>query len=1314
MRHLSRLGLLAIGALLAGSAFAQGPATCAISGTLLDGGGNPIANTEVRMRAVTPTTSGAFGITSNDLKTKTAIDGTWTLTMVQGLAAQVDIPAVPLAKDLTVPTGAQCPAAFTSITLHNRGSLTPATILSTTGPSAGGDLAGSFPSPVVSGLRTQPLYAELCTNGQARVYDSASGSYRCATVAGGSVTSVTAGTGIAVTGSATAPVVGVSAIPEASVTNLTTDLAGKLDKSGGTMTGALTLVGAPVADLQPATRLYVDTGLAGKLGTGGTIAESQVTGLVSDLAAKEVAANKGQPSGYASLDGSSKVPLGQLPATMTPTAHASTHATGSSDPVSPAAIGASAVGHGHVESDTTGLIADLAAKANLSGATFSGLIRANGGLQVVGTYSTTGPLTAGTGQSLGVFMASPTGVASAPHSGGSLPDGVYYWVVTALDGAGGETLVSNETSLGVGGVNKSATITWSPVLGAQSYRVWRGASPSLESVYFTATSPFVDTGAAGTGGTLPVATTAYVIKFDGVSDSRILTGKLGLGKIPATALDVAGTVTATGFAGPLTGNADTSSDGLSSASGTAPLTLSLAAKALTGSVAQFGNAAAGIVPASGGGSSNFLRADQTWGVPPGLVQSVALALPAEMTVTGSPGAGAVALGATWASEAQNRSFASPDGVAGTPSFRALVSADLPNPVVRNLTGNVTGNVTGTAASFTGNLAGDVTGPQGTTVVATVGTSTAANVHAAELLANAATAANTAGAILRRDGAGQVAATTFTGALVGNASGTAAGFTGSLIGDVTGTQGATVVSLVNGSTAANVHAAELAANAATATNTPSTILKRDGAGQVAATTFTGALVGNATTAGDGLTSASGTAPLTLTLSSKALTGSVAVFGGATGGANGTTGLVPQPQAGDQGKALFGDGTWRTTAGAGTVNSVAVDSTMTATANPITSSGTLGVAVPLPALAGNTLRIPRVNAGETAIEYRTPAQHANDIGAISLSYNLVGDVTGTLGTTSVGLVNGVAASTVAAGATLANAATSANTLSAIVKRDGSGNFSAGTITANLTGNASGTAGSFTGSLLGDVTGTQGATVVSTVGTSSAANVHAAELLANAATSANTASAIVRRDGAGNFTAGTITAALTGNVTGNASGSAATFTSNLTGDVTSTAMTTTVATVGGSTAANVHAAEVLANAATDANTASAIVKRDASGNYSAGTATLAKVVPTSAVFASLVDNGNAGATHTIDWTAGNKQKITTNANCTLTFTAPSGPTSLTLLIVHEASTTAYTYTWPVSVKWQNAVPAVTTNTSGSVDIVSCIWATPSYYCVGNANFQ
>ena len=79
-----------------------------------------------------------------------------------------------------------------------------------------------------------------------------------------------------------------------------------------------------------------------------------------------------------------------------------------------------------------------------------------------------------------------------------------------------------------------------------------------------------------------------------------------------------------------------------------------------------------------------------------------------------------------------------------------------------------------------------------------------------------------------------------------------------------------------------------------------------------------------------------------------------------------------------------------------------------------------------------------------------------------------------------------------------------------------------------------------LTGAVTGTQGAinTAVST---------------ANAATNANTASAIVKRDSSGNFSAGTVTAALTGNVNGNAATATALATSRsiaLAGDLSGSA--------------------------------------------------------------------------------------------------------------------------------------------------------------------
>src|SRR5438477_474426 len=180
------------------------------------------------------------------------------------------------------------------------------------------------------------------------------------------------------------------------------------------------------------------------------------------------------------------------------------------------------------------------------------------------------------------------------------------------------------------------------------------------------------------------------------------------------------------------------------------------------------------------------------------------------------------------------------------------------------------------------------------------------------------------------------------------------------------------------------------------------------------------------------------------------------------------------------------------------------------------------------------------GSLTIPSLTPAGvvHNNASGLFTSSLIVNADVAPGAGIVDTKLATISTAGKVANSATTA---TSANTPNTIVLRDGAGNFSAGTITAALNGNATTAttattatnATNFTGSLSGDVTGTQGATVVSFVGGQTAANVAAATVLANAATSANTANAIVRRDASGNFSAGTITASLTGNVTGNVTG-------------------------------------------------------------------------------------------------------------------------------------------------------------------------------------
>lgn len=72
----------------------------------------------------------------------------------------------------------------------------------------------------------------------------------------------------------------------------------------------------------------------------------------------------------------------------------------------------------------------------------------------------------------------------------------------------------------------------------------------------------------------------------------------------------------------------------------------------------------------------------------GTVTSVALSLPAIFTVSGSPVTTNGTLSATLASQSANLVFASPNGSAGAPAFRTLVSADLP-PAIQSVTSAAT-------------------------------------------------------------------------------------------------------------------------------------------------------------------------------------------------------------------------------------------------------------------------------------------------------------------------------------------------------------------------------------------------------------------------------------------------------------------------------------------------------------------------------------------------------------------------------------------------------------------------------------------------
>ena len=142
------------------------------------------------------------------------------------------------------------------------------------------------------------------------------------------------------------------------------------------------------------------------------------------------------------------------------------------------------------------------------------------------------------------------------------------------------------------------------------------------------------------------------------------------------------------------------------------------------------------------------------------------------------------------------------------------------------------------------------------------------------------------------------------------------------------------------------------------------------------------------------------------------------------------------------------------------------------------------------------------------------------------NLVGSnaTTDTVKLTNGGHITATYASGTAV--TLGSDATDANTASTIVARDASGNFSAGTITATLSGTATQVSNSLT---------------AGTHLSGGPFNGSAAVTLTTDATDANTASTIVARDASGNFSAGTVTANST--TIGASAGTVSTSSGNLT---------------------------------------------------------------------------------------------------------------------------------------------------------------------------
>ena len=540
------------------------------------------------------------------------------------------------------------------------------------------------------------------------------------------------------------------------------------------------------------------------------------------------------------------------------------------------------------------------------------------------------------------------------------------------------------------------------------------------------------------------------------------------------------------------------------------------------------------------------------------------------------------------------------------------------------------------------LAGDLTGIAASPTVNSVGGSSSSTIHTAEVLANAATDANTMNTIVKRDASGNFIAGTITAGLTGNV-------TGNVTGDVTG---------------------NLAGNASTATKLAATK-------NIYGNAFDGsadldqAITG--TYGGTGVNNGN----KTITLG-----GNILTAGDLTVAGNYSTTLTT---TGSTNIILPSTGTIATLAGTETLtNKTIVDVALTGVPTaPTAAAGT------------STTQIATTEFVTATTSAATPDASPTVKGIIQLA----GDLTGIASGPTVNSVGGSSSSTIHTAEIAANAATDMNNISTIVKRDINGNFSAGSISAELIGNAStatklsatkniyGNAFDGSADLTQAIAGTYGGTGVNngiktiTLGgnlltgnsfttagnysttltstgvtniilptTGTLATLTGTEILLNKtiadATLTGIPTAPTAADGTNTNQLATTafvlatTAAATPDATAAIKGKIL-----LANDLGGSADIPEVMRVGGSSAAAINTAELLANGATANNINNKIVKRDANGDFSAGIIT-ANLLGTSTNVTGIVLGANGGTG--VDNTG---KTITLGRNFTTTGVSGSG---------------------------------------------------------------
>jgi hypothetical protein len=378
----------------------------------------------------------------------------------------------------------------------------------------------------------------------------------------------------------------------------------------------------------------------------------------------------------------------------------------------------------------------------------------------------------------------------------------------------------------------------------------------------------------------------------------------------------------------------------------------------------------------------------------------------------------------------------------------------------------------------------------------------------------------------------------------------------------------------------------------------------------------------------------------------------------------------------------------------------------------------------------ITFPRFNADNT-VSALDAATFRTAIGAGTSS------TSGTV--TSIATTSPITGGTITGTGTIGINAASANTASYVVQRDASGDFSAGKITLGGSGSSTLAQLTFSGSTNNWIDlGTNGyaapAFTTRSVGTKvvfykdlgASSTDYAAGVQINALWFSIPAAT---SDRAFRFYGGTTNIA---SLTGDGSFSA---NKKITGETLSStvAIGTEPITVTSTTqVANLNASLLEGYSTATANTVSTIVRRDASGNFSAGTitASLTGNATGLAASAALTTPTITGLNETrtaltisvgavaVDCSIANVFTLFLNAAVTsLTFSnVPTAPKTYGFTLAVTADGTARSLTWPASVKWAGGTAPTLTSTNGKIDIfVLSTWdgGTNWYAMVGGQNF-